>query len=374
MPGDRRVDSILRPLMAADDAADGDPMNLPPPPAPPAPPGAGAHRPPLAAPANAALGTGPDGAELVVEIRGVSRRFGPVPALSDLTLLVPKSRITVLLGPNGAGKTTAIRVITGALDPDRGHVRTFGHDPNVFGEQVRRRCGVVSAKPALYDRLSGWDNLEYSAELYGLGRNAVGPIREAAARFGILEALDQQVGGYSTGMKTRLALARSVLHEPDLLLFDEPTSGLDPESSHAVLELIREMTTDGRTVVMCTHLLVEAEGLADQVVILESGTDLLAGPQDELLRRYWPDHLVVLDAENPMALDRVADWPGVKAYRRDGRVEVQLDDLARVPDLVARLAVEGVRLTRVEPHQPSLEELYFAVRRERRAQGVEAPL
>jgi ABC-type Mn2+/Zn2+ transport system ATPase subunit len=106
--------------------------------------------------------------------------------------------------------------------------------------------------------------------LYGLGRNATGPIKAAAARFGILEALDQQVGGYSTGMKTRLALARSVMHEPELLLFDEPTSGLDPESSHAVLNLIREMTSEGCTVVMCTHLLVEAEGLADQIVVLES--------------------------------------------------------------------------------------------------------
>jgi ABC-2 type transport system ATP-binding protein len=317
---------------------------------------------------------------LVVEIRGVTRKFGTVPALSDLTLLVPRGRITVLLGPNGAGKTTAIRIVTGALEPNRGSVRTFGWDPNRFGEEVRRRCGVVSAKPALYDRLSGWDNLEYSAELYGLGRNAIAPIKAAAARFGILEALDQQVGGYSTGMKTRLALARSVLHDPELLLFDEPTSGLDPESSHAVLNMIREMTSEGRTVVMCTHLLVEAEGLADQIVVLESGTDLVAGTQDDLIHRYWPANTVWLDAVNPPKLDRIRDWPGVLTYGRDnnprqhGRVEVQLDDLTRVPDLVERLTSEGVRLTRVEPHQPTLEDLYFAVRAERRSQGVEPAL
>jgi len=337
-------------------------------------PGAGVVGHPPPAPATGPLGRAADGTELVVELRNVSRRFGPVPALSDLTLLVPKGRITVLLGPNGAGKTTAIRVITGALDPDRGHVRTFGYDPDVFGEEVRRRCGVVSAKPALYDRLTGWENLQYAAELYGLGRHAVGPIREAAARFGILEALDQQVGGYSTGMKTRLALARSVLHDPELLLFDEPTSGLDPESSHAVLELIRDMTDDGHTVVMCTHLLIEAEGLADQVVVLEAGTDLLAGSQEELLRRYWPANLVFFDAEDPATLDTLAGREGVLGYERGDRVRVQLDDLGRLPDLVAALVGEGVRLTRVEPHQPTLEELYFAVRAERRAQGVEAPL
>jgi ABC-2 type transport system ATP-binding protein len=321
---------------------------------------------------------------LVVDVRGASKRFGPVPALSSLNLAVPRGRITVLLGPNGAGKTTAIRVITGALEPDGGHVRTFGWDPARFGEEVRRRCGVVSAKPALYDRLSGWDNLRYSAELYGLGRHATARIRDAAARFGIVDALDQKVGGYSTGMKTRLALARSVLHDPELLLFDEPTSGLDPESSRAVLDLIREMTAGGRTVVMCTHLLVEAEGLADQIIVLESGTDLLHGTQDELIRRYWPNRLVWFDAEDPTQLDLLQNLPGVLAVRRQEAIEhrahspapgrstvcqVEVDHVGRVPDLLAVLVHRGVRVTRVDPHEPTLEELYFAVRAERRDGG-----
>ncbi len=311
-----------------------------------------------------------DPADLVVDLRDVSKSFGRVPALSNLTILAPKGRITVLLGPNGAGKTTAIRVVTGALTPDKGRVRTFGFDPDRFGEDVRRRCGVVSAKPALYDRLSGWDNLQYSAELYGLGRNAVKPIRAAAGRFGILDALDQRVGGYSTGMKTRLALARSVLHDPELLLFDEPTSGLDPESSHAVLELIREMTGDGHTVVMCTHLLVEAEGLADQIVVLENGTDLIHGTQEALTRRYWPANLVRFDAEDPASLEQLTGMEGVVSLERiDDVTEVQLDDVDRVPELVATLAAAGVRLTRVDPHTPSLEDLYFAIRRERRGDG-----
>jgi ABC-2 type transport system ATP-binding protein len=265
-------------------------------------------------------------------------------------------------------------VVTGALAPDHGHVRTFGLDPARYGEEVRRRCGVVSAKPALYDRLSGWENLGYSAELYGLGRRATAQIRQAAGRFGILDALDQKVGGYSTGMKTRLALARSVLHDPELLLFDEPTSGLDPESSKAVLELIREMTGEGRTVVMCTHLLIEAEGLADQIIVLESGTDLLHGTQEELIHHYWPNRLVWFDAEDPAQLDLLQGLPGVLGvarrqstdHRRGTVCEVQVDDTARVPDLLAVLVERGVRLTRVDPHEPTLEELYFAVRRERR--------
>jgi len=238
------------------------------------------------------------GSSPVVSLRGVHRSFGDNPALAGFDLTVPRAAITVLLGPNGAGKTTAIRVITGALGPDQGEVRVFGLDPAVEGESVRRRCGVVSAKPALYDRLSGWDNLAYSAELYGLGRGetAAARIRAASERFEIEHALDQQVGGYSTGMKTRLALSRSVLHEPDLLLFDEPTSGLDPESSVAVLDL--------------------------------------------------------------------TDAPGVVSAEADGpgSVNVAVDDHDRVPELVFALASAGVRVRRVEPYEPSLEDLYFAVR------------
>lgn len=314
----------------------------------------------------------PTGPPHVVELDGVTHRFGDVTALDSLTFHVPAQRITVLLGPNGAGKTTAIRTITGALSPATGSVSVFGADPRDEGDRVRPRCGVVSAKPALYDRLSGYDNLLYSARLYGVERRGLDErIRSSAARFGIDAALDQQVGGYSTGMKTRLALARSVLHEPDLLLFDEPTSGLDPESSQAVLDMIRDMTGDGRSVVMCTHLLAEAEGLADHVVVMEQGAALCAGSPGELTARHWPSAVVHLDAEAPDQLDRIATWRGVRGFDRTagpgGCARVELDGLGRVPDLVMALAADGVRLTRVEPHVPTLEDLYFAVRRERTA-------
>ena len=306
-----------------------------------------------------------DSTQPIIALDGVAKRFGPNVALADLDLRVPHGQITVLLGPNGAGKTTAIRMITGAFTPDDGSVRVFGLDPAVDGEAVRSRCGVVSAKPSLYDRLDGWDNLRYSAELHGMGR---GPavderIAHAAGRFGIDVALDHQVGSYSTGMKTRLALARSVLHEPELLLYDEPTSGLDPESSHAVLDLIHEMTGDGSTVVMCTHLLLEAEGLADQVVVLQDGTDIVDGSPGELTRRYWPDQMVRIGAEDPASLDVLEGHEGVLGYERsDGGATLRLDRVDRVPDLVHALASAGARITRVEPHEPTLEDLYFAVR------------
>ncbi|HEX9713072.1 MAG TPA: ABC transporter ATP-binding protein [Actinomycetota bacterium] len=302
--------------------------------------------------------------ESVVQLSGVTRRFGAVMALHDFSLEVPKGTVTALLGPNGAGKTTTVRVITGGLPVETGSVRVFGLDPRRNGEEVRARCGVVSAKPALYDRLSGFDNLLYSARLYGLGNLAM--IEPAAARFGIEHALKLQVGTYSTGMKTRLALARAVLHDPELLLLDEPTAGLDPESSRAVLQLIDDMAGGGKTVVLCTHLLLEAEGLADQVVVMDHGTDLVAGPPGALAKRFWPDAVVLLDAEERDALEMVRDFDGVTAFERNGHAIVQVTELSIVPDLVEFLIKAGVRLTRVEPHIPSLEELYFAVRRKER--------
>ncbi len=305
--------------------------------------------------------------DLVVNVVDVSRWFGDVQALTNLTLKVPQGKITVLLGPNGAGKTTAIRVITGALAANEGHTEVFGLDPaTADGEEVRSRCGVVSAKPSLYDRLSGWDNLRYAAELYDLGRGSAADkrIREAANMFAIDASLDLQVGGYSTGMKTRLALARAVLHNPDLLLLDEPTSGLDPESAAAVLELIQEMTAEGRTVLMCTHLLMEAEGLADHIVVMEHGTSLLDGAPDELASRYWPSPIVHLSSELGDDLDVLATVPGVTNYERSSTTaRLELDTIDRVPDLLFSLAQNGTRITKVDPFQPTLEDLYFAVRR-----------
>lgn len=302
----------------------------------------------------------------IVRLRDVSRRFGPVTALSEVTIEVPSCAITVLLGPNGAGKTTAVRLITGALAANSGAVEVFGNDPTTAaGEEIRRRCGVVSAKPSLYDRLNGWDNLRYAAELYGLGRgrHTDRRIAEAAEQFGISESLDHQVGGYSTGMKTRLALARSMLHNPDLLLLDEPTSGLDPESAAAVLDMIRTMTATGRTVIMCTHLLLEAEGLADRVVVMDNGRAMESGTPEELASEFWPQPILHLTAENGADLDGLVTAEGVVDYEREGRTaSLTLDGDNRVPDLVLRCAGLGIRLQAVVPYRPSLEDLYFAIR------------
>lgn len=316
------------------------------------------------------------GMDSVVELAHVARSFGEIRALDDVTVSVPAGTVSVLLGPNGAGKTTAVRIITGALPADAGSIRVLGLDPLVDGNELRRRTGVVPARPALYDRLTGADNLRYAADLFGVDdtRDASGSsdatraIGEAAERFGIDHALDLRVGGYSTGMRARLALARAVLHDPDLLLLDEPTAGLDPESSKAVLGLIDDMAGRGKTVLMCTHLLLEAEGLADQVVVMDHGHVLLAGAPEDLIERFWPTPAVILDTEEHEGLSDLADAPGVIEVTRmpNGAVSLSIDTMARIPALVESLVRGGVRVIRVEPRARSLEELYFHVRQVQR--------
>jgi ABC-2 type transport system ATP-binding protein len=298
--------------------------------------------------------------EPAIEFTAVSRHFGATKAVDDLSFSVPRGSITVLLGPNGAGKTTTVRLTTGALARDAGTIEVLGLDPISSGDEIRARAAVVPPKPALYDRLTGMENLEFTADIYGADHAA---IPAAATRFGIADALDLEVGGYSTGMRTRLALARAVLHDPEVLLLDEPTAGLDPESARAVLELIKELAGRGRTIVLCTHLLHEAEGVADQVVLMGKGRARVAGTQTELADRFVVNPSVVFDAEDRHALAMLDGHDAVVSVEWNGGIRARLRHIDLLPDLIADLVGSGARLTRVQPDNPTLETLYFEMQR-----------
>jgi len=305
-----------------------------------------------------------DGMPPAITFASVSKQFGAVVALDDVSFTAPVGSVTVLLGPNGAGKTTTVRLTTGAMLPNAGAIQVLGLNPLHDGDEVRRRVGVVPPKPAFYDQITGWENLQFAATIFESDEVRA---RSAAERFGIDHALGQEVGGYSTGMRTRLALARAVIHDPEVLMLDEPTAGLDPESAKAVLELIKEMAGRGRTIVMCTHLLHEAEGIADQVVLMEEGSVRAHGDPRELTRQYMPDPIVLLDAADRSSLDFIPELDGVLGIRWDGPLYVTIDDEGRIPDIVIEMVKRGVRPTRVEPLVPSLEDLYFEMQRSHRA-------
>ena len=224
----------------------------------------------------------------VITINQLTRTFKETVAVDNLSLEVHAGEIFGFLGHNGAGKTTTVRLLNGVIEPTSGSMRVLGFDPQVDGPALRARTGVLTETPSMDERLTAWDNLSIYADLYGVPKAAVKPrVQELLAEFDLADRALEKVGGYSKGMKQRLALARALLHKPELIFLDEATSGLDPVSAHHVNGLIERMARrEGCTVFMCTHNLVEAQRLCDRVAILEHGQLVALGTPTELTRQY----------------------------------------------------------------------------------------
>lgn len=225
----------------------------------------------------------------MVIVEGLCKTFsdpkrGEVRAVEDVSFTARPGRILGLLGVNGAGKTTTLRMLSTVLNPGGGKATVAGHDLAKESQEVRRAIGFVSGSTALYGRLTGKECLEYFARLYGLEGH---DLREALARVNEQFKLDSYwnrlCDKLSTGQKQRLSIARALLHQPSVLFFDEPTSGLDVLSSQAVLEFIESCRSEGKTVVLSTHIMSEVERLCDDLVILHEGRVRATGTVQEIL-------------------------------------------------------------------------------------------
>jgi len=219
----------------------------------------------------------------MLSIRSVSKRFGSLTAVDDLTLEVPAGCIHAFLGPNGAGKTTTIKMCTGLLRPDAGSIAVAGHDVVTDGMAARRLMAYVPDEPYLYERLTGREFLDFTARIYGLDRERYAARLDAVTeRFSLHEFLDHMAEGYSHGMRQRLVLAAASLHEPKLLIVDEPLVGLDPKHIRIVLTLLRELADQGGAVLMSTHTLGAVESIADRVTVMDHGRAIASGTVAEL--------------------------------------------------------------------------------------------
>ncbi len=205
-----------------------------------------------------------------VEVSGVSCSFGRVRALDDVSLRVLQGTVVGVVGPNGAGKTTLIDVICGLIRPDQGTVRVLGLDVKTNAGALRSRIGVLPQETALYDEVTPVQNLRFAAALYGIHRPDA-RITEVLELVGLRSRANDPVRGFSGGMKRRLAIARALLHDPPLLILDEPTVGVDVEARHQIWAHVRSLRAGGRTVVLTTNYLDEAEALCDRVAILRDG-------------------------------------------------------------------------------------------------------
>jgi ABC-2 type transport system ATP-binding protein len=302
-----------------------------------------------------------------IEAHGLTRSFPSGVAVDDLTLEARSGEVLALLGPNGAGKTTTVRLLNGVLRPDRGRAVVLGLDPATHGGEVRRRTGVLTEHAGLDERLTASENLVLAARMRGLDRAwAQRRTDELLERFAMADRADVQVQGFSTGQRKRLALARALLHEPEVLFLDEPTSGLDPAATRDVIGLIGELAAEhGRTVVLCTHFLGEAGRLADRMAVLHLGRLHAFGRPEEIAADLWHGLDVDVDLGSPASgelLTAVAALPGVlgAAPAADGAA-VRVRDRDVVPALVGLLVARGASVFAASPRPPTLEDVYFAV-------------
>jgi ABC-2 type transport system ATP-binding protein len=303
--------------------------------------------------------------EIVIESKGLSKRFGENRALDGLDFAVRRGEVFGFLGPNGAGKTTTVRVLNGILAPSAGEVRVFGLDPLARGAEVRRRSGVLTETPALYESLPARENLAIFGALYGVPQEALpGQVARVLELLGLADRADEKAGAFSRGMKQRLAIARALLHEPELVFLDEPTAGLDPEAARHVTELIEVLSrAEGRTVFLCTHNLLEAQRLCSRVAVINKGRLLAVGSPAELGQSLWRGTWVEVELAAPAApalSEALRSLPGVQEVQQEGMLlTVRLANLQMTPDVVERVVGSGARVMRVVPREHTLEDIYF---------------
>lgn len=297
---------------------------------------------------------------------GLTRHFGAVVAVDHLTLEVQAGEIFGFLGHNGAGKTTTVRLLNGVLAPTSGTAWVLGLAPMEQGPALRRRTGVLTETPSLDERLTGRENLEIHAALYGVPRREIGArVKELMEVFQLDDRAEEKASDYSKGMKQRLALARALIHRPQLLFLDEPTSGLDPVATRLVHDTITHLSHDEeRTVFLCTHNLDEAQKLCDRVAVLEHGKVVALGTAAELAGKIGRSQRLELEVacgDEETALRLLTEAPGVSAHRENGTIVAAGAEWAAIPGLVTSLASAGVRIYRVAPQEASLEDTYFAL-------------
>ena len=238
---------------------------------------------------------------MLIEAHNLTKRFGSFTAVDDLSLNVAEGEILALLGPNGAGKTTTVRMLASILRPTSGWARVAGFDIATEAHSVRHAIGLLTESPGLYMRMNALEYLEFFGELQHMDRKECRRRAEDLLnRFGLGDAVGRRLGAYSKGMKQKVAIVRAMLHDPQMLFLDEPTSAMDPYSAKQVRDAIADLRKLGRTVLLCTHNLTEAEMLADRIAIVRRGRIVAGGTAAQLKQELLGDPVMEVRLAAPM--------------------------------------------------------------------------
>lgn len=298
----------------------------------------------------------------MIECEDLTKHFDTFKAVEGVTLNVRPGQVLALLGQNGAGKTTTVRMLTSVLTPTRGWARVAGYDVTQHPGKVRASVGVLTEMHGLYGRMTAHEYLDFFGQVYDLD-----PARrkrraeELLEYFGLTFAANRRSGEYSKGMRQKLALARALIHEPPVLLLDEPTSAMDPESAQLVRHEIARLRSSQRSIIICTHNLVEAEMLADQIAIIYKGQILIQGTLDELRRQLLGPAEYEVKFSGGWRPDEFR-WPaGARLlYAGEGALRFETENPeAANPLIIQQLIEKNLQVISVQETPRTLEMLYL---------------
>ena len=302
----------------------------------------------------------PDLNNNAIQLNKLTKSFKTVLAVFRLSLSVETGEIFGLLGPNGAGKTTTIRMLSALISPSSGSARVVGYELGKQDNDIRRNVGILTESPGLYDQLSAERNLSFFGKMYEV-EDIPGQVERYLRMLGLWERRHESVATFSKGMRQKLAIARALLHEPKVLFLDEPTSGLDPQAARLIRQFISGLREEGRTIVMCTHNLDEADRLCDRIAVFSSS--LLALDTPKALRQKLFGRSVVfhLRGADPAHLEALQGFDYVQSAQLvEDKIVVQLDDPeTHNPELIRALVQAGADIQFVGELRRRLEDVYL---------------
>lgn len=299
-----------------------------------------------------------------IEVRCLVKRFGDLTAVDHLDLDIPRGKLTSLLGPNGAGKTTTVRVLTTLLSPCEGQTTIGGFRLTEQNDRIKPLLGLVPQEIALYETLSARQNLRFFAQLYGYSGAAMDErVMKLLVDVQLDDRADDSVSNFSGGMQRRVNIAAALIHDPDIIFMDEPTVGLDPISRTAVWEIIEELKSRGKTIVLTTHYMEEAETLSDRVIIVDHGKVIAAGTPAELIQQTGVETAfrLTIDGDTAVCVEKLRELSGIiKADGVDGRLTVFSEsDTAQLVQVIQTVLQTGAAIQAVEVIGPNLGAVFL---------------
>jgi ABC-2 type transport system ATP-binding protein len=300
----------------------------------------------------------------MIEAHQLHKSFGAFQAVREISLTIQPGEVLALLGPNGAGKTTTVRMLGAILKPTSGWARVGGHDVVREARTVRGKVGLLTEYPGLYSRMRAEEYLHFFGALLGLdARTSAARAALLLKQFGLWEAREKRLDGYSKGMKQKIALVRALIHDPPILFLDEPTTAMDPQSARTVRDAIGELRNADRTILLTTHNLTEAEVLADRIAIVRGGRIVAEGNIAQLSRQLMGDPLWELRLGRPEPHLRVLleDLAPIEEIGADYALYRCPEPQHVNPQLIARLAGRGLPVVAISEVQRSLEDVYLSI-------------